>query len=176
MRLRKDGQPDRRAGRAMPKGEACCNYKHGYATGQKIKSPEYRTWRAMKSRCLNPNDPAYDRYGGRGIAVDPRWADSFEVFIADMGARPEGMTLDRIDNDGDYTKTNCRWATRKEQAANKRSTFLVEIGGEVKCLAVWCSLYKLDPAAVHYRVRKFGWSYAEAIVTPKMRKRSNRYA
>ena len=159
----------------MPKGEEGCNFRHGHKRAYG-GSPEYRTWRAMKGRCLNLNDPAYDRYGGRGIAIDPRWVDSFEAFLSDMGPRPDGRTLDRIDNNGPYTKSNCRWATRKEQAENKRSSFLVTIDGETKCLADWCALYKLDPGAVHYRVRKFGWSYAEAIVTPKMRRRSNRYA
>ena len=82
-------------------------------------SREYRSWRAMKGRCLNPNDPAYKRYGGRGISIDPLWL-SFETFLADMGARPEGTTLDRIDNDKGYSPDNCRWATNAQQNRNRR--------------------------------------------------------
>ena len=90
-------------------------YRHGmYGT------PEYITWRAMIKRCANPNDPAFKNYGGRGIAVCDSWKNSFENFYADMGDRPEGLTIDRIDNDGNYEKSNCKWATRTEQVYNQR--------------------------------------------------------
>lgn len=96
--------------------------RHGHVSsdeGHKRLSPTYRTWHSMKNRCLNPNSNRYHRYGGRGIIVCDRWRDSFESFLADMRERPEGKTLDRIDNDGNYEPSNCRWATPKEQKANQ---------------------------------------------------------
>ncbi len=89
--------------------------KHGMSS-TKI----YILWRGMRNRCRNPNVKGYERYGGRGIKVDPRW-DSFEHFLEDMGPKPsDEHALDRIDNNGDYTKENCKWSTKCEQAQNRR--------------------------------------------------------
>lgn len=82
------------------------------------KTPTYYSWTAMKARCNQPGNKDWPRYGGRGITYDPRWAD-FVSFYDDMGDRPEGMTLDRIDPDGNYERSNCRWATASEQAVNR---------------------------------------------------------
>ena len=83
-------------------------------------SREYKSWRSMFDRCKNPNAPNYERYGGAGIKICRRWS-RFERFFADMGERPVGTTLDRIQSTGDYKPSNCRWATPKEQASNRRA-------------------------------------------------------
>ena len=99
--------------------------------------PLYCTWCSMRDRCNNPHDENYFRYGARGIKVCERWA-SFETFVADMGPKPTPKhTLDRIDNDGPYDPSNCRWATRQEQALNTRRNRWITIDGETQTITVW---------------------------------------
>jgi hypothetical protein len=128
-------------------------------------SPEYRTWIMMKQRCLNPNAHAYENYGGRGIGICPQWL-TFTGFLADMGSRPLGTTLERIDNDGDYEPGNCRWATRREQARNTRRNHLVTAFGRTQTLADWSDESGVSQAAIWRRLFVHGWSADDAVSLP----------
>ena len=115
------------------------NQKWKNKTGTKT----YFTWRNMRSRCLNSNHVAYYNYGGRGIKVCDEWRDSYDKFVEDMGESPVGMSLDRINNDGDYCKENCKWSTIKEQLNNQRRNRLVTNDGVTKTVAQWAEIYGL---------------------------------
>lgn len=114
------GQEIRTKGFYLTNGDTkscgCAKIKH-----HMLDTPTYKSWRAMLTRCENENHVAFHRYGGRGIAVCPEWHD-FRSFLHDMGQRPAGRTLDRIDNDAGYHAANCKWSTPAEQARNRSST------------------------------------------------------
>lgn len=125
--------------------------KHGHTCKRaKYMSPTYHTWCGMKQRCDNPNAFAYEYYGGRGISYPAKWK-AFVGFLEDMGERPEGMTLDRIDNDAGYSKENCRWATKAEQGANKRNTIFVQDEEERLSLRAYARKHKTRPETVKKR-------------------------
>jgi hypothetical protein len=119
------------------------------------------TWAGMLGRCTNKNHPRYARYGGRGITVCERW-ETFENFFEDMGEKPKGLTIERIDNDGNYEPGNCRWATQAEQARNRRSNHLITIDGVTKCLAVWARHFGVPDTTVYSRLA-INKSYEEAL-------------
>jgi hypothetical protein len=134
------------------------NTKHGL-TRQHPR--EYRCWKDMRSRCNNANDSDYKDYGGRGIAVCARW-DDFAAFLADMGARPDRHSIDRIDVQLGYAPENCRWADDKQQANNKRSNVVLAMLGRTQTLMQWCDEYGIDRTKVRYRL-SMGWPLSEAL-------------
>ncbi len=140
----------------------CGSFKHG---GHKNKTPEYGSWCAMKNRCNNKKHPSYKRYGGRGITYDSSW-QKFENFFADMGEKPDPkMELERIDNNKNYCKDNCRWATHKEQTRNrggKRATRLYTFNGETLCIADWAKKIGISPQSMQKRLNK-GWPLEKAF-------------
>lgn len=139
--------------------------RHGEARDGKTTS-EYRMWGSMISRCCNPNHPAFHNYGGRGIRVCDRWRNSYEAFLADVGRRPApNLSIDRIDNDGDYEPGNVRWATMTRQNRNKRRTVMATIGNVTKPLADWIDDAGI-PRTTFYHRRRRGMSVRDALFTP----------
>ena len=131
-------------------------------------TPEYITLGSMKERCYNPNNSAYKNYGGRGIKICDRWLgkDGPTNFLSDMGKRPAKMTIDRIDNNGDYEPNNCRWVTRKQQLINRRNNIYLTIYDEKRCVTEWCSIFGLNPSGIRCRFQN-GWAPEVAIFAPK---------
>lgn len=130
--------------------------KHGM-TGTSL----YRIWSNMKTRCLNKRNRAYQRYGGRGISICQRWM-VFQNFVEDMGIPERGMSIDRIDNNGNYEKSNCRWATATEQSRNRRSNIVLTHMGESKLLSDWSRETGINRTTIMSRINR-GWSIDDAI-------------
>jgi len=116
-------------------------------------SRAYSTWSSMLTRCRNANNKDYPRWGGRGIGVCHEWL-SFEQFLADMGDRPDGCTIDRIDADGDYKPENCRWATPKQQARNRRDLVIVETNDGAMPLVDYAAKLGITKGAAHLRLKR----------------------
>jgi hypothetical protein len=140
------------------------NAKHGHARKLQKVHDTYTVRVGMLERCYNEKNKAFKNYGGRGIYVCNEWKDSYENFLQDMGERPKNTTLDRIDNEGNYTKDNCRWATIKEQANNRRTNLVYTLEGIQKTLKEWCEEYNISYKMVWKRV-KAGRPLLEALTT-----------
>ncbi len=123
---------------------------------------------------VNPKDAAYARYGGRGITMDPEWMDDFRAFYRDMGPRPNGRTLDRIDNNGPYSKANCRWALPNVQGGNKSSSRMITFQGETECIAEWERRLGFKPGAIKRRLL-LGWSETKALTTALYKGRERKH-
>lgn len=120
--------------------------KHGLSGDNR-----YCSWSAMIARCYNKSNGSYKNYGGRGITVAPEWLDSPEQFYIDMGEKPENLSLDRINNDANYSKDNCRWATRKEQQNNRRNTVRIKVNGVAHTIAEWSLLSGIKVSTLYSR-------------------------
>lgn len=142
---------------------------HGHTMhgGINRPSPTYNTWIALRRRCTVESRDHFEDYGQRGVDYDPRW-DDFCLFLEDMGVRPEGTTLDRIDVDGDYTKDNCRWATPSEQANNRTSSLLLTIGPFQLSASEWSELVGTPRSSIYPRIAR-GWGHVDAVCQPSRR-------
>lgn len=134
---------------------------------------EYKIYRSMKNRCYNSNTRYYVHYGGRGITICDRWLNSFLDFYQDMGPRPsKDHSIDRIDNNGNYCPENCRWATKSEQANNKRNNHRIEYNGKIQTVTEWSKELNIDPGIIYSRL-VYGWSIEDALsITPIKRNRN----
>jgi hypothetical protein len=140
------------------------NHRHGWS-----KTALYGVWSSMWSRCRNPNDAAYENYGGRGINVCDEWSD-FVVFLKDMGEPPYGFTLDRKDNNRGYSPENCRWADRKTQNMNRRGRRILRVNGKSAPLSEWASVTGISIGTLWQRLRK-GWTPEQTVHTPLISQR-----
>jgi hypothetical protein len=139
------------------------------ATHRASHSHLYGVWKQMRARCYHKPTRFYDNYGGRGIRVCDEWRYSFETFrdwaITHGYKDNVGLSIDRIDVNGNYEPFNCRWATRIEQQRNLRNNRLIEINGETKCLSEWAGIYKIKITTIYGRL-KDGWDIIQAVTTP----------
>jgi hypothetical protein len=137
------------------------------ASHRRTGSYLHRIWGLMIQRCHNPNNPAYPKYGGRGIVVCQRWRESFEAFAADMGERPtDRHSVERKNNDGNYNPENCVWATRSEQARNRKSSRLLTLDGVTRTAAEWSEITGLMSWTIRQRIDRYGWTVERALTTP----------
>ena len=144
------------------------NTTHGHATHG--ISPTYHTWSGMIARCTNPKHRDYKRYGKRGITVCERWLNSFADFLADMGEKPEGMSIDRRNTDGNYEPDNCQWADKTAQSRNKSNNRIIEFNGESKTLIEWAESLHISQSTLRERLDK--WTLEKALTTPKIKSRN----
>lgn len=137
------------------------------ATHRMSRTRLYRIWCDMKNRCYNKNVNNYHSYGGRGVKVCDEWLDSSRFFEwAKSSGYTDEMTIERIDIDGNYEPSNCKWITLKEQQWNKTTSHLIEIDGKTKCLREWCDEFRASYKTVHHRIKVLGWEPVRALTTP----------
>jgi hypothetical protein len=142
-------------------------YKHGH-TANKKWSQEYRAWKNMRYRCSSKKSSHYYRYGARGIKVCSRWND-FKLFIEDMGLKPSVKhSIERIDNDGNYEPSNCKWALESEQSRNKSTNRFLIFNGQKRILSDWSKILNLKPETIINRIKR-GWTVENALSVPKLR-------
>lgn len=157
---------------SYPKGKDHHRYKHGHARKNK-RTKEWRAWDSMIRRVRYPSMDRYPRYGGRGIKVCDRWINSFENFLDDVGYAPSKQhTLDRIDNDGDYTPDNVRWATRSQQVKNSTKAKLITYNGKTMNLCDWVAETGIKRTTIQMRLKK-GWSIHDTLTTPVRKRGKN---
>lgn len=128
-------------------------------------SPTWKVWVKMRERCLDSRCAEFPHYGGRGILVCERWV-KFENFLADMGEKPEGLSIDRIQNNGNYEPGNCQWATDLDQMRNTRRNKFFTYNGQTKCMSAWEEELHFPRALLWARIQKLGWSIEKALSTP----------
>lgn len=144
--------------------ERMTTHGHTARTLKNGQSTEYRSWAGIIERCCNPDARAYRFYGGRGIMVSDEWRHDFGQFYADMGPKPsKDHSLDRIDNNGPYAKNNCRWATRREQASNRRNTRLITYLGETRSMAEWARRSGVPYGRLQDRLNILKWPIERAL-------------
>lgn len=136
---------------------------HGYAL-QGNKSRTYKIWIGMRSRCNSPGNPGFKNYGGRGITCDSRW-NSFVEFLKDMGEAPLGLSIERKDNELGYSRENCCWATRKQQARNTRKNHFIEFQGKRLCMGEWAEITGLTKGRIYSRLAR-GWPVGRTLTEP----------
>lgn len=136
----------------------------------------YKSWAGMQQRCANPNCKDYKNYGGRGIKICKRWMceNGFIHFLEDMGEAPKGLQIDRINNNKNYCKSNCRWATRKQQNRNVRSNRLKTYEGKTQCIAAWAEEYNIPSNTLWMRLYKYNWLAEKAFKTPVKTKKGKK--
>ena len=137
--------------------------KHGHVKNGKI-SKTYIIWDSMISRCINPNNISYKNYGGRGITICKSWS-KFGNFLEDMDEVPKKHQIDRINNNGNYCKDNCKWSTRTEQGRNKRNNHLITYNGKTQCISAWAEEFGINRSTLMNRLSR-GWSIEKALTTP----------
>lgn len=163
------------------KTKSCGCYRNQRTAEESIthglsKTPLYKVWRTMRARCNNPKNASWPNYGGRGIRVCQSWDNpnnGFLAFLADMGNPPSpGMTVERIDTNGDYTPANCKWATRQEQAENRRNVIRITYKGETRTLSHWSRVTGIPLQVLYGRYSKLKWNPDRMLTTPVANKKA----